>query len=328
MMISTSIVLAAALCLIDPLGWQILHAQKKPGQSLTGGPNPTALPRPNSPAETRQQVIETQLRQASSRIAAGNRQTLGQDIRQMQTGFQGLVPFFGTFQPHDYERNRQLVRQAFGFLAQAEVASLGNVGLLGGVANGYGFLGDYSLNPGLRSYGFGPGAGFAFGRAGRLGRGLVLGNGGARFERDFERFALGWATQSLLFNGGFPFRVPQQEEPYVQPPVEARDPIQLPAVDSGALNASQKEAWDELRGEAIAVTGRVNETLNNLDLLAARLRARGFQPNSSDVAAAFRMQSFLEEANDQIKAKDFGKAKSALAKAEYERKRLKGVATQ
>jgi hypothetical protein len=297
------------------------------GQSLTQNPGLNSNAN-EGVADGRHNALGNQIDQASARLRQGNRQSWAQDWRGIQSGFQGFAPFIGTFRPHDYERNRALVRQAFTFLAQAEVAGLGDAAFLGGVANGYGFLGDYSLQPGLRNNGFGPGAGFAFQRAGRLGRGLVIGGYGRRFDRDFERFALGWATQSLLFNGIYPFRMQRQEEPYVQPPIDPREPIKVARVDAASLNDTQKAAWDDLRGEAVAVAARVNETLTNLDLLAARLRARGMQPNSNDVATAFRMQSFLEEANERLQAKEFDKAKAALEKAEYERRRLKGVAAQ
>jgi hypothetical protein len=75
----------------------------------------------------------------------------------------------------------------------------------------------------------------------------------------------------------------------------------------------------------VAVSARVAQSLTNIDRLSARLRARHMEVNATDLAASYRMQGFLEDAAALIQKENFGEAKFALDRANYERRRIRSA---
>lgn len=265
-----------------------------------------------------------------SAVPGADPRQLANSVGAVAGGFQGFYPLMGGFSAGDYQANRELIREAMTAFAMAEAVS-GDPALRSALAGAYGTLGDYQARPEFRSYGYSPVG--AYGRAGGLMRGLVLGGGSRNYERDLERYATSLASWNMVngyiwsgFYGRGRNREEQPPEPEPNPP--ERRPIPLPQVDATSLNEQQKTEWDDLRPQFMAVSSRINEALRNLDVLSARLRQRGMDVNGADLATSYRMQGFLEDSAALIQKKDFSLGKQALDRAEYERKRLRSVTGQ
>ena len=252
-------------------------------------------------------------------------------VNQLGSSFQGFVPMMGGFTPGDYQANRDLVRRSLSWLAIVEPRGYRNPALGRGVAGLYGSLGDYQNRASFRPYGGRSGAAFGYAGAGRVSRRMFL--GGAGSDRDIERYALQLATLGGGFGYGYGYdmrsrqRAPEglDAADFGPPEDNGRKPLELPAVDSAKLPAGQKAAWDDLRPQFVAVSGRVFQSQQNLDALSQRLRRQGMDVNARDLSTSYQMAGFLQDSAALIQANDFALAKVALDRASYLCNKLKSV---
>ena len=252
-------------------------------------------------------------------------------VNQLGSSFQGFVPMMGGFTPGDYQANRDLVRRSLSWLAMVEPRGYRNAALGRGVAGLYGSLGDYQNRASFRPYGGRSGAAFGYAGAGRVSRRMFL--GGAGSDRDIERYALQLATLGGGYGYGYGYgmrsRQPAPEgldaADFGPPEDNGKKPLDLPAVDSAKLSAEQRTAWDDLRPQFVAVSGRVFQSQQNLDALSQRLRRQGMDVNARDLATAYQMAGFLQDSAALIQAGDFALAKVAIDRASYLCNKLKPV---
>ena len=252
-------------------------------------------------------------------------------VNQLGSSFQGFVPMMGGFTPGDYQANRDLVRRSLSWLAMVEPRGYRNAALGRSVAGLYGSLGDYQNRASFRPYGGRSGAAFGYAGAGRVSRRMFL--GGAGSDQDIERYALQLATLGGGFGYGYGYgmrsrqRAPEglDSADFGPPEDNGKKPLELPSVDSAKLSAEQKAAWDDLRPQFLAVSGRVFQSQQNLDALSQRLRRQGMDVNARDLAASYQMAGFLQDSAALIQAGDFAPAKIALDRASYLFTKLKSV---
>ncbi len=254
-------------------------------------------------------------------------------VNQLGSSFQGFVPMMGGFTPGDYQANRDLVRRSLSWLALVEPRGYRNAALGRSVAGLYGSLGDYQNRASFRPYGGRSGAAFGYAGAGRVSRRMFL--GGAGSDRDIERYALQLATLGGGFGYGYGYgagmysrhRAPEglDAADFGPPEDNGKKPLELPSVDSAKLSAEQKAAWDDLRPQFVAVSGRVFQSQQNLDALSQRLRRQGMDVHARDLATAYQMAGFLQDSAALIQAGDFPPAKVALDRASYLCNKLKPV---
>lgn len=252
-------------------------------------------------------------------------------VNQLGSSFQGFVPMMGGFTPGDYQANRDLVRRSLSWLAIVEPRGYRNPALGRGVAGLYGSLGDYQNRASFRPYGGRSGAAFGYAGAGRVSRRMFL--GGAGSDRDIERYALQLATLGGGYGYGYGYgmrsrqRAPEglDAADFGPPEDNGRKPLELPVVDSAKLPAGQKAAWDDLRPQFVAVSGRVFQSQQNLDALSQRLRRQGMDVNARDLSTSYQMAGFLQDSAALIQANDFALAKIALDRAIYLCNKLKSV---
>lgn len=254
-------------------------------------------------------------------------------VNQLGSSFQGFVPMMGGFTPGDYQANRDLVRRSLSWLALVEPRGYRNAALGRSVAGLYGSLGDYQNRASFRPYGGRSGAAFGYAGAGRVSRRMFL--GGAGSDRDIERYALQLATLGGGFGYGYGYGAGMYSRHRAAEGLDAADfgppedngkkPLELPSVDSAKLSAEQKAAWDDLRPQFVAVSGRVFQSQQNLDALSQRLRRQGMDVHARDLATAYQMAGFLQDSAALIQAGDFPPAKVALDRASYLCNKLKPV---
>lgn len=296
---------------------------------LCAGPGLAQQPKASPSVPDRQLAIARQLDTLERRGSGGGSQQYGRDVDGLLAGFRGLTPLFGAFTPQDYETNRDLVRRSMAWLGTVEPYALRDPSLGRSVAGAYGFFGDYQARPDLRPYGYGNGAGLGYAGAGRLSRRMWLG-GHRDFDRDIERYAMSMAVWSA---GWYGIGAQRQREPqgldavdFSLPPTN-RQPMPLPDPDSSVPEAKRQQ-WRELAPQFGAVSGRIFEAQRNLDALAQRLAQRGMNVNARDLAIAYQMQGFLEDAADLVRQGDIDRAKLALGRAAYTCNQLKPVTGQ
>ena len=252
-------------------------------------------------------------------------------VNQLGSSFQGFVPMMGGFTPGDYQANRDLVRRSLSWLAMVEPRGYRNAALGRSVAGLYGSLGDYQNRASFRPYGGRSGAAFGYAGAGRVSRRMFL--GGAGSDQDIERYALQLATLGGGYGYGYGYgmrsrqRAPEglDAADFGPPEDHGKKPLELPSVDSTKLSAEQKAAWDDLRPQFVAASGRVFQSQQNLDALSQRLRRQGMDVNARDLAASYQMAGFLQDSAALIQAGDFAPAKVALDRASYLCNKLKSV---
>lgn len=252
-------------------------------------------------------------------------------VNQLGSSFQGFVPMMGGFTPGDYQANRDLVRRSLSWLAMVEPRGYRNPALGRSVAGLYGSLGDYQNRASFRPYGGRSGAAFGYAGAGRISRRMFL--GGAGSDRDIERYALQLATLGAGYGYGYGYgmrsrqRAPEglDAADFGPPEDNGKKPLELPAVDSAKLSAEQRAAWDELRPQFVAVSGRVFQSQQNLDALSQRLRRQGMDVNARDLSTSYQMAGFLQDSAALIQAGDFPLARVALDRAIYLCNKLKPV---
>lgn len=284
----------------------------------------------------RHQAVDRDLSSWQSQGTSVSDDQLLSRVNTLGSNFQGFVPMIGGFTPGDYQANRDLVRRSLSWLASVEARAYANPALGRSVAGLYGSLGDYQNRAQFRSYGFGSGAAFGYAGAGRVSRRMFLGGYGS--DRDIERYAMQLATMGGGYGYGYGYgmypgiynrpRPPQGLDAVDFGPIEdnGKKPLPVPVLDAGKLTAEQKAAWDDLRPQFVAVTGRVFQTQQNLDGLGQRLRRQGMDINATDRAVAYQMDGFLQDSAALIQTLDFEKAKVALDRASYLCNKLKSVA--
>jgi hypothetical protein len=115
-----------------------------------------------------------------------------------------------------------------------------------------------------------------------------------------------------------------------EPPRTDLKPVALPAIEQAKLDATQKAQWVEIQPRFRQVSASVYQARQLLEDLSHRLRQQ--QPNATlnvqDAATAIKMQGFLDDAAELVRAAQFEKAAEALERADYERGRLKRVTGQ
>lgn len=252
---------------------------------------------------------------------------LTRQVNSVANGYRQLGSSREPYSHTDAAADGRLAQETSAALYAIERQGVQDPALGRALAGAYGAMGDYQARPGYGSYGLNPVG--AYGGASRITRRMILAGGtGQGFERDLERYAMSMATWNVANNriwGGMPDRdMPQDAYPMGPMPPDRQLP-QPPQFDLSTLTAEQKEAWDDLRPQFVAVCARVTASLRALDQLTARLQAGRMDINPANLAASYRMQGFLDDAFALVDQKDFAGGKLALEKADYERSRLKPV---
>ena len=277
----------------------------------------------------RQLALQAMLGGMNSRL--NNGQPSGQrviaDSDRLAAGFTGLGSSVGGFSQDDYQRNRELARDAFAWLARARAMYAADPAVSQS-RNTYGVIGDFYRNYGTY---YPAGAMMAYSCSNSLARGLVLDPGrGRSFERDLERTAMSWAALGSLQQEACAPGQPPPGEAAPPPPPEDIPATPLPQVDESKLDEQQKAQWTDARDRFVTVAPKVQEARTLMAQLAARLAQQGpnITVNPQDAAAALMMQGFLDDAAGLIRAGQFDKASEALTRADYMRKKLRSVTGQ
>jgi len=156
--------------------------------------------------------------------------------------------------------------------------------------------------------------------------------GGSQYEQDLDRYALAYATAAYaygpLYWGMLPSGAP--EPPRIDPgqKLPVPPPVELPAIESSSLSAEQRAQLADVQDRFRPTSARVHQARVRMSELAARLGQRGLTTNAQDAATAAKMQGFLEDAVELIKAHEFALANEALTRADYSRTKLKNVIGQ
>jgi hypothetical protein len=294
---------------------------------------------PAAQREWRQQgeVLRNELRAMNARWVSGqlsSREVVLESER-LRAGFDRLSADARDLTPADYALNRELASQSFSWLARAGSRFRADATVAQALMQTYGFIGDFYHG----RFPYPNGAWFAYVDATRWARAVVLNNQrGSAFERDLERFALAWATVAYA-SGSFAFpsapsadllQSPRSAPLEPEPPRTDLKPVALPAIEQAKLDATQKAQWVEIQPRFRQVSASVYQARQLLEDLSHRLRQQ--QPNATlnvqDAATAIKMQGFLDDAAELVRAAQFEKAAEALERADYERGRLKRVTGQ
>ena len=277
-----------------------------------------------------QRVLAGDLTELNARLNA-SRTDGGQviaDANRLAANYRGLVPYVGRFGPADYTQNRQLARQTFAWLAHASALYASDPAVMQALAGVYGYLGGFYSSPAFSSYPYA--AATAYAGANRLTRSLLLGDShNSRLEADLQRLGLAWATASYVGGRFYGDGLPEQAEPPQREATAAEiQPVALPDVEVEKLTPEQVGQWREVRERFVITSARVHESRVLLEQLAARLRSQNMSLNTRDVAAGLMMQGFLDDSASLMRAGQFELAKEGLVRAEYQRRKLKGVTGQ
>jgi hypothetical protein len=229
------------------------------------------------------------------------------------------------------EQHRQSARRAYAWLCRAGSLYGGDPLVSRALMRTYATMGDY-----YRQHGgiYPAGVVFGYGGANRHARYLMLDSPNSReFERDLERYAVAWAAASyvdLAARRSYTSCGDSFDQPNSRAQVRGSSlkPVPLPEVDESRLTPEQKELWKDVHNQFVPVSSRVHGAQVILEQLSDRLQSRNMKLNLQDAATAINMQGFLEDASELIKAGDFEKARIALSKSEYLRKKLKNTTGQ
>jgi hypothetical protein len=253
------------------------------------------------------------------------------DSERIGAAYARLSPLSNIISPTDQEQHRQSARRAYSWLCRAGYLYGGDPLVSRSLMRTYGTMGDYYHQDG----GIYPaGVVFGYGGANRYARYLILGSPNSEeFERELERYAVAWAAASYVdpavsrsySSCGDSF---DQPNPRAQVRGSSLKPVPLPEVDEGKLTPEQKELWKDVHNQFVPVSSKVHEAQVILEQLSDRLQRQNMKLNLQDAATAINMQGFLEDASELIKAGDFEKARIALSKSEYLRKKLKNTTGQ
>jgi len=278
----------------------------------------------------RQLALQATLGGMNSRLnngQPGGQQVIA-DSDRLAAGFTGLGPSVGGFSQDDYQRNREMARDAFAWLARARAMYAADPAVSQSLMNTYGVIGDF-----YRNYAtfYPAGAMLAYSCSNSLARGLVLDpRGGRSFERDLERTAMSWAALGYMQQAACSPGQPPPDEAAPPPPPQDIPVTSLPEVDESKLDDRQKALWADARDRFNSVAPKVREARVLMAELAVRLAQQGpnVTVNPHDAAGVLMMQGFLDDAADFIRAGQFDTASEALTRADYQRNKLRGVTGQ
>jgi hypothetical protein len=297
---------------------------------LVGGSTAYAGGEPQGAATQRD--FERSLEGMNERLASAGRSEQdvinGADL--ITAGYRGLHPAARRFGSADQAMNRRIAQQSLNWLWRAHALHARNADVNAHLLQAYGAIGGFYRDHGAVY----PGAAVtAFGGASRLARRMVLRGGGTQYERDLEQYALAYATSAYAYGPLFDWWVQPtgaQEPPRVVPgrQAPAPRPVELPTVDAAQLSVDQRAQWSDVQDRFRSTSTRVHEARLRMNELAARLHQQRLTVHVQDAATAAKMQGFLEDAVDLVKAQDFALAAEALTRADYERARLKNVIGQ
>lgn len=252
------------------------------------------------------------------------------DAQRLTSGYRSIVPYVGGFGPADYALNRELARLSLAWLGTASLLYGRDPLAARAFLGSYDAIGGFYCNHGPFYL---PGAFVAYAGATRLAQRLVLeGRDANWFENEMERFAMAYGTLAA-YNGALqtswtaPHDLPQSEPAPPKPSVTIK-PIELPQVDIASLDAEQKGEWVEVQERFRSVAPRVHEAQILLNDLSERLQQQQITLHPVDAANALKMQSYLEDAVDLVRAGRFDIAIEALTRADYVRTKLRSVTGQ
>ena len=252
------------------------------------------------------------------------------DAQRLALGYRSLGPLVGGFGPADYAMNRDMARRSLTWLSRAGYMYRSDPLAARAFLDAYDSIGVF-----YRDYGrfYSPGAYVAYAGATRLAQRLARGGIQADvYTRELQRYALAYGNLAVL-DGRLVGRwgVPQDLPEAAPAPTDATaplKPLELPKVDITKLDAAQREAYTDVRDRFRSVASRVHGARLLMDQLADRLQQQHLALHPEDAANALKMQSFLEEAADSIRAGDFDSATDSLRAADAERTKLRGVTGQ
>ena len=154
----------------------------------------------------------------------------------------------------------------------------------------------------------------------------------AELQRDLDRYALAWATVAAAHGSWFwqPDDLLTMSGAGDTPGVRetALEPVRVPQVDEATLGADQRAAWRDLRTRFVFVAASVHQARVTLEQLSRTLDAQGMSLNMRAATTALSMQGFLVDAADLASAHDFERASQALARADYQRVKLRNTTGQ
>ncbi|HEY7617061.1 MAG TPA: hypothetical protein VH744_09680, partial [Terriglobales bacterium] len=121
----------------------------------------------------------------------------------------------------------------------------------------------------------------------------------------------------------------RQEPSALRPdPGTGLKPVELPVIDESRISAEQTALWRDLRSRFLNTAAQVHEARVNLDQLSRRLFRQNMSLNGQDASLAVLMNGFLEDAAKQISTGQFESAFESLVRADYTRRKLRGVTGQ
>jgi hypothetical protein len=272
-------------------------------------------------------AIDTRLSEGRS-----SRQQVIADAERISDDYSRLMQDSKFFSPADWDQNKQSARRVFGWLCRSGAAYRNDPLVSQSLMRTYGTIGNYYSRYGL----FYPtGAGLGYEGASRHARSLILGVAGSKqYERDLIRFATAWAAASYidqaLSQSAMGCRMNNSDQYDFEAPGQQSLNRQLPfpEVDKTKLTGEQLDQLAEIHSLFMLVSARVHEARTLLEQLSSRLHDRGMKLNPQDAATAITMQGFLEDAVEYVKSGDFEKAKAALTRSDYLRKKLKHTTGQ
>jgi hypothetical protein len=287
-----------------------------------------------TPWRTQGEAFRVEVRAMNTRWDSG-RFTSGDVVREserLRGWYDRLGTSTGDLTGADLALSHALANQSFNWLAHVGVRYHRDAVVAQALMRTYGYLGDFYQS----RFPYPGGAWYAYLDATRWARAVVLNSGrGSAFERDLERFALGWATVAYA-NGAavfqpFNFR-DLPETAALQPPTQRPEPklVSLPTVEEAKLTPEQKALWPDLQARFRQVAAGVQQARILLDDVSRRLEQQSprLTLNVQDAATALKMQGFLDDAADLVRDRQFEKAQEALERADYSRAKLKGTTGQ
>lgn len=283
---------------------------------------------------TQQAGLDAELRELETRLGSGGL-AAGQavaDSERLRARYRALRPLAPSFGGADVRHQGPLAQRSFAWLHRLRTRFPHDRAVTRSLLGTYATLGDFYGRSGLGSR-----LGFWLGYAGahREGRSLLLDGGGERdLERRLEQLALEWAAIAAVGWSPDPWpwaawnALPPGYDHRIAEAVgaaRAAGPVALPRVDESLLQPADLARWQAVRERFVGVAARAHEAQLALADLGQRLAGRGLGLHPRTVSASLAMQGYLEDAVAAAEARDFDRAREALARAEYERGRLRSA---
>jgi hypothetical protein len=248
------------------------------------------------------------------------------DSERLRAGIAALA-YTGAERSPDDRLGQQLAAQAFSWIARASDQFHWDPQVAPALMRTYQFLGEHyqrypaSYRPYLLS---------GYAGASRMALALVLSPGtGADYETALEALSLDLVALNAVAQRQGVLALPPSGPAAASDAAPAPGrPMAVPLLDESTLTAAERERWADVRTRFRDVAIRVYQANVALDQLAARLRTQNLTLNAGDAVTALKMQGFLEDAAELVRARLFERAEEALRRADYERARLKNVTGQ